>query len=156
MLTECFLGNLTHFMKLIHLNRGQLCSFVSWGPDMMNFSFNSSRRYFAPEKPLISNNVVEIISFSSEQQWIWKFKPFGKYFGDRFVAKKAWEPGERQQRHKMCLERTVITRMILKKNSYCLNLVCLEFHLFFKTKQKKHTQFFLYLKVFLLSSSPLL
>ena len=56
---------------------------------MMNFSFNSSRRYFAPEKPLISNNVVEIISFSSEQQWIWKFKLFGKYFGDIFVAKKA-------------------------------------------------------------------
>ena len=47
---------------------------------MKNFSFNSSRRYFAPEKLLISNKVVKKISFSSEKQWIWKFKPIGKYF----------------------------------------------------------------------------
>ena len=47
---------------------------------MTKFSFDSSSRYFAPEKPLISNNFVKKISFSSEQQWIWKFKPFGQYF----------------------------------------------------------------------------
>ena len=54
--------------------------FLSGGPDMTKFSFDSSSRYFAPEKPLISNNFVKKISFSSEQQWIWKFKPFGQYF----------------------------------------------------------------------------
>ena len=53
---------------------------IMWFCDMMKSSIDSSRRYFTPEKPLISNNVVKKISFSSEQQWISKFKPFGEYF----------------------------------------------------------------------------
>ena len=80
MLTGCYLGKLTRFMKLIKLHRVNYVVFLSGGPDMTKFSFDSSSRYFAPEKPLISNNFVKKISFSSEQQWIWKFKPFGQYF----------------------------------------------------------------------------
>ena len=71
MFTGCYLGKLTRFMKLIQLHRVNYVVF---------FYVDSSSRYFAPEKPLISNNFVKKISFSSEQQWISKFKPFGQYF----------------------------------------------------------------------------
>ena len=39
---------------------------IMWFRDMMKSSIDSKRRYFAPEKPLISNKVVKKISFSSE------------------------------------------------------------------------------------------
>ena len=64
-------GKVDPFYEINPVASRQLCGF---------FYVDSSSRYFASEKPLISNNFVKKISFSSEQQWISKFKPFGQYF----------------------------------------------------------------------------
>ena len=60
---------------------------IMWFCDMMKSSIDSSRRYFAPEKPLISNNVVKKIRVSqASSNGFGSLNLLVNTFGDGFVV----------------------------------------------------------------------
>ena len=61
---------------------------IMWFCDMMKSSIDSSRRYFTPEKPLISNNVVKKISSQASSNGFGSLNLLVNIFGDGFVAEK--------------------------------------------------------------------